>query len=109
VDFTFEQVGRVGIFILRGELTGDCEDSLNIVLMKAIHSMDRAVLNFKKVARIDPKCLQLIRQAYFTSVRMKNPLILTDVPKNYLSDMVKNKNDKGLIANVYTDHTTKVL
>jgi len=109
VDFTFEQVGRVGIFILRGELTGDCEDSLKIVLMKAIHSMDRAVLNFTKVAWIDPKCLQLIRQAYFTSVRMKNPLILTDVPQNYLSDMIKNKKDKGLIANAYTDDTTKVL
>jgi hypothetical protein len=53
--------------------------------------MDRAVLNFKKVAWIDPKCLQLIRQAYFTSVRMKKPLILADVPQNYLPDMIKNK------------------
>lgn len=109
MDFTFEQVGRVGIFNLRGKLTRDCEDSLKIVLMKAIHSMDRAVLNFKKVAWIDPKCLQLIRQAYFTSVRMKNPLILTDVPQNYLSDMIKNKYDKGLIANAYTEDTTKVV
>ena len=109
MDFTFEQVGRVGIYILRGELTGDCEDSLKIVLMKAIHSMDRAVLNFKKVAWIDPKCLQLIRQAYFTSVRMKNPLILTDVPQKYLSDMIKHKNYMGLITNACTDDTTKVV
>jgi hypothetical protein len=40
---------------------------------------------------------------------MKNPLILTDVPQNYLSDMIKNKNDKGLISNAYTDDTTKVV
>lgn len=109
MNYTFEQVGRVGIFILRGELTGDCEDSLKIVLMKAIHSMDRAVLNFKKIAWIDPKCLQLIRQAYFTSVRLKNPLILTDVPQNYLPDMMKNKNDRGLITNAYAVDTTKVI
>jgi hypothetical protein len=109
VDFKFEQVGRVGIFNLRGELAGDCEDCLKIVLMKAIHSMDRAVLNFRKVAWIDPKCLQLISQAYLTSVRLKNPLILTGVPQNYLSDMIKNNNYKGLITNACTDDTTKVV
>jgi len=109
MEFTFEQVGTIGIFSLRGALTRDHEDNLKLILMRAIHSIDRAVLNFKKVTLIDLKCLQLIKQAYFTSVRLKNPLILIDVPQNYLSDMVKNKTDKELIADENTDDTEKVV
>jgi anti-anti-sigma regulatory factor len=109
VDFTFEQVGTVGVFTFRGELTVYHEDTLKMVLMKAIHSMDRGVLNFKKVTQIDLKCLQLIKQAYLTSIRLKNPLILTEVPQNYLVAIIKNKNDKGLITNGCTDDKTKVV
>jgi anti-anti-sigma regulatory factor len=108
MEFTFEQVGTIGIFSLRGALTGDNEDHLKIILMRAIHSIDRAVLNFKRVTQIDLKCLQLIKQAYFTSVRLKNPLILIDVPQIYLSDMVENKIDKELIADEITVDAEKV-
>jgi len=109
MDFSFEQVGSVGIFILKGELTKDCEDGLKLVLMKAIHSMDRGVLNFKEVTRIDHKCLQLIRQAYTASVRIKNPLILTEVPQNYLpAIMMMGENIDGLFDNACTEDTRKV-
>ncbi|MBI4847880.1 MAG: hypothetical protein HY808_04780 [Nitrospirae bacterium] len=98
MDCEFEQFQRVGIFTFCGELTSECEDDLKMVLMKAIHSSDRAVLNFKKVSKIDFKCLHLIRQAYLISVRLKNPLILTNVPEDYSSDLLnrtaKNKEDK---------------
>jgi anti-anti-sigma regulatory factor len=107
MDFAFEQVGSVGIFILKGELTGDSEDVLKIVLMKAIHSMDRGVLNFKEVTRIDHKCLQLIKQAYAASVRLKTPLILTEVPQNYVAAVIRNNNN-GSFANACADDTTKV-
>jgi anti-anti-sigma regulatory factor len=95
MEVTFEQVGTVGIFKFRGELTGDHEENLKLILMRAIHSIDRAVLNFKKVTWIDLECLQLVKQAYLTSVRLKNPLILIEVPKSCSSDMVNNKNGKG--------------
>jgi len=49
MEFTFEQVGTIGIFSLRGTLTRDHEDNLKLILMRAIHSIDGAVLNYKKV------------------------------------------------------------
>ena len=87
MNYTFEQSGRVGIFTFTGELTSKYDDSLKLLLMKAIHSIDRAVLNFKSVSKIDLKCLQLIRTAYCTSVRLKNPIILTEIPKNHLAQI----------------------
>jgi hypothetical protein len=48
------------------------------------------VLNFKKVTRIDRKCLQLLKQAYLTSVRLHNPLILINLQENYL-ERVSNR------------------
>ena len=92
MEVTFEQVGTIGIFKFRGKLTGDHEENLKLILMRAIHSIDRAVLNFKKVTWIDLKCLQLVKQAYLTSVRLKNPLILIEVPKSCSSDMVNARN-----------------
>ncbi|MBI5057924.1 MAG: hypothetical protein HZB61_15040 [Nitrospirae bacterium] len=92
----FEQFQRVGIFTFCGEITSECEDDLKMVLMKAIHGIDRAVLNFKKVSRIDFKCLHLIKQAYSTSVRLKNPLILTNMPEDYSSELSHHTaKDKG--------------
>jgi len=108
VDFSFEQVGNVGIFILKGELTRDCEDGLKLILMRAIHSMDRGVLNFKEVTRIDHKCLQLIKQAYTASVRIKNPLILTEVPQNYLQAVMVSENNDGLFNDDCMKDTAEV-
>lgn len=83
MDLVFEQIGKVGIFKFSGELTGEHEDTLKIALMRAIHSNDRAVLNFQDVTKIDSTCRQLLRQAYNTSVRLNNPLIMLNLDKNY--------------------------
>ena len=85
---SFEELDNVGIFTLRGEITTTQEDDLKILLMRAIHGIDRAVLNFRKVTRIDITCRELLRKAYCTSIRLKNPLIMTEVPKNYLSEIL---------------------
>ena len=85
INFTFEQFNNVGIFNIIGDLTSEHEDELKLLLMRAIHSMDRAVLNLKKVSRIDSTCFHLLRKAYCTSLRLKSPIILTEVPGNYIN------------------------
>lgn len=85
MELTFKQIGTVGIFNFSGELISEHEDNLKLALMRAIHSIDRAVLNFKRVTLIDLKCLQLIKQAYFTSIRLQNPFIMTNMPQNYMN------------------------
>lgn len=98
MELTFERIGSVGIFNFSGELTREHEDNLKITLMRALHSMDRAVLNFKTVSRIDRECLQLIKEAYYASVRLKNPLILTNLQQNYLTDILQ-RTGQGHAAN----------
>jgi anti-anti-sigma regulatory factor len=88
MELTCERVGSVGIFNFSGELTREHEDNLKIALMRALHSTDRAVLNFKKVSLIDRDCLQLIKEAYYASVRLKNPLILTNLQQDYLTNIL---------------------
>lgn len=99
MEYTFEQSGRVGIFTFTGELTSKYEDNLKLLLMKAIHSIDKAVLNFKSVSNIDLKCLQLIRTAYCTSVRLKNPIILTEIPRNHLPQIFNCRFNKNFDHN----------
>lgn len=87
LKWNFDQHDHVGIFAFSGELTHEFEDDLKLLLMRAIHGNDRAVLNFNKVTMIDRKCIQLLRKAYCTSLRLNNPLILTEVPKAYLDEL----------------------
>ncbi len=87
MNFTFEQLDTVGVFNLFGELTAEHQDELKLLLMRATHGIDRAVLNLKKITRIDFTCLKLLRKAYCTSIRLKNPLILTEVPIIYLTEI----------------------
>jgi hypothetical protein len=47
MNVTFENLGNVGVFTFNGEITSKHEDDLKIILMKAIHSIDRAILNFR--------------------------------------------------------------
>jgi len=93
MELIFEQVDTVGVFNFSGELTREHEDNLKIALMKAIHGTDKAVLSFKKVTRIDLKCLQLLKQAYFTSIRLRNPLILTNLHQDYLKKVSHHIDD----------------
>lgn len=87
MNFTFEKYEEVGIFKLTGHLASDHEDELKLLLMRAVHSIDRAVLNLKEVIGIDARCLKLLRKAYCMSVRLKNPIILTEVPEQYISEI----------------------
>ncbi|MCK5506688.1 MAG: hypothetical protein KAJ10_16100, partial [Thermodesulfovibrionia bacterium] len=91
MNVTFENLGNVGVFTFNGEITSKHEDDLKIILMKAIHSIDRAILNFKEVTGIDSKCIQLFKRAYCASIRLKNPVILTEIPRNYLSEIFNCK------------------
>ena len=87
INYTYEQLGNVGIFTLTGELTLANEDELKLILMRAIHSNDRAVLNLRKVTRVDHHCVHLLRKGYCTSLRLKRPIILTEVPQNCMKDI----------------------
>ena len=87
MNFTFEKYEEVGIFKLAGHLTSDHEDELKLLLMRAVYSIDRAVLNLKEIIGIDARCLRLLRKAYCMSVRLKNPIILTEVPEMYISEI----------------------
>src|SRR4030067_2669403 len=107
MEVTFEQVGTIGIFKFRGKLTGDHEENLKLILMRAIHSIDRAVLNFKKVTCIDLKCLQLLKQAYFTSVRLQNPLILINLQQDYLNRVSRHVGDGNVDYSEGGDHERK--
>ncbi len=89
INFTFEQFNNVGIFNLIGELTSEYEDELKLLLMRAIHGTDRAVLNMKKISKIDLTCFNLLRKAYCTSLRLKNPIILAEVPMDYINEIYK--------------------
>lgn len=89
INFTFEQFNNVGIFNLIGDLSAEHEDELKLLLMRAIHGMDRAVLNLKKVTSIDITCFSLLRKAYCTSLKLKSPIIITEVPPHYISEIYK--------------------
>lgn len=88
MNVSFEELGKIGIFTFRGELTTGQEDDLQMLLMKAIHGIERSVLNFRKVTKIDITCREILRRAYCTSVRLKNPIIMTEIPKSYLPEIL---------------------
>lgn len=89
ITYTFEQCGTVGVFRLKGSISTDSEDDLKLLLMKAIHGVERCVLNLKDVTSVDARCLRLLKNAYCTSLRLKNPIILTDVPPAFASELYR--------------------
>lgn len=91
LHFTLGTYGNIGVFTLKGELTEHNKNDLKVLLMRAIHSNDRAVLNFKSVTKIDNSCLSLLNTAYVASLRMKNPLILTEVPIEYQKELMSSE------------------
>ncbi len=87
MSYKFEQSGNIGIFDLNGELSSEHENDLSALLLKAIYGIERAVLNLKEVTKISTSCLQLLNRGYCTSLRLKRPIILTAVPKRYISGL----------------------
>jgi anti-anti-sigma regulatory factor len=84
INLHYEENGGVGIFSLSGELTVDQEDDLKIVLMRALYGTERAVVNFKDVLKINHSCIKLLKNAYCTSIRLRNPIIITGIPQEYI-------------------------
>jgi anti-anti-sigma regulatory factor len=104
LPYKLERSGNIGIFAFNGELSSEHENDLTLILMKAIHNSDRAVLNLKEVTKINSTCLQLLNTAYCTSIRLKKPLILTEVPKKYLSDMYNCSSGKRINCPPHTEN-----
>lgn len=84
INLHYEENGVVGIFSLSGELTADQEDDLKIMLMRALYRTERAVVNFKDVSKINNSCIKLLNNAYCTSIRLRNPIIITGIPQEYI-------------------------
>lgn len=102
LHYTFEKLGNIGVFAFSGKLTGHNKNDLEALLMRAIHSLDRAVLNFKSVSKIEHSCLNLLKMAYVASLRMKNPLILTEVPGEYQKELMSCE-----MGNIHMPHVDK--
>jgi len=98
VDFQHEKVGKVGIFSLSGKLSANHEDDLKVILMRALYASERAVINFKDISTIDHSCINLLKKAYCTSLRLKRPFIMTGLPQGY-EEMISacNENLDGSI------------
>lgn len=79
----------IGIYSLSGKLTSRHEDDLKIVLMRALYNTERAVINLKEVSNIDESCLDLLKNAYCTSLRLKNPVIMTGIAREYADRIFK--------------------
>ena len=104
IKYTLKKLNDIGFITFSGELTKEHENDLAILMMRAIHSNERVVLNFKKVTRIDSQCMQIFRKAYSLSNRLKNPLIINELQEEYHTELfscleirknfsiVKNKN-----------------
>jgi anti-anti-sigma regulatory factor len=84
INLHYEENCGVGIFSLSGELTADQEDDLKIMLMRALYSTERAVVNFKDVSKINHSSIKLLKNAYCTSIRLRNPIIITGIPQEYI-------------------------
>jgi len=105
IHLEFEKNGGVGIFSLSGELTNDHEDDLEMVLMKALYSTERAVVNFKDVTKIDDSCVNLLRKAYCTSIRLKSPIIMTGIPQEYADGIFQCNEKQERNFHLRTDHS----
>ncbi len=96
MDYAFKQTEGIGIYSFNGELTKKNKETLQLLLLRAIHSIDRVVFNFKNVGKIDAQCLELLRRAYCTSVRLNNPVIMTYIPTFYMSEILRCGADKAI-------------
>jgi anti-anti-sigma regulatory factor len=87
MEIIHESFKNVDIFTLSGNLSSEHEDNLKLLLMKVVHSMGRSVLNLRGIDGINSNSLKLLNKAYRTSVRLKNPIIITEVPEPYITEI----------------------
>lgn len=86
-----ESYKNIVIFNISGDMSSEHEDNLKLLLMKAVHCENRSVLNFRDVNRINRNCLKLLNKAYCTSLRLKNPIIITEIPETYMPEIFSCK------------------
>ena len=86
-----ESFQDVRIFTISGDMNSDHEDNLKLLLMNAVHGVNRSVLKLRGVKRINRNCLKLLKKAYCISLRLKNPIIITEVPETYLPEIFSCK------------------
>jgi anti-anti-sigma regulatory factor len=108
IDMQYEENGEVGIYHFSGMLTADQEDDLKLLLMKALYSTDRAVVNLKDVTNIDQSCLTLLNKAYCTSIRLKSPIIITGIPQEYTDRIFECREKQHMNFHLITDHPLMV-
>jgi len=90
VEYTYERIGDIGLFNLNGDLVKSCIGDLKVLLMRAVYADEKAVINLRNVQTIDMVCLNLLRDAYWTSIRLRKPIIITEVPERYIEHIRKN-------------------
>jgi len=93
--YEVQKLNNVSIFNLYGDLSSEQESELNLLLMRAIHGNDRAVVNLKHITGADTACLIMLRDAYTASRRIKNPIIFTGVRKEYEEDILSLERPSG--------------
>ena len=86
--YEIQKLNNVSVFNLYGELSAEHESELNLLLMRAIHGEDRAVVNLKHITAADTACLTMLRDAYTASQRIRNPLIFIGMRKEYEEDIL---------------------
>ena len=96
-----ESFENIGIYTISGDISSDHEDNLKLLLMKAVNGINRPVLNLRGVNKISRNCLTLLNKAYCASLRLKNPIIMTEVPEIYLPEIFScnSLNNDVLILN----------
>ncbi len=100
-----ESLDNVGIFFLSGDIAAEHEDNLKLLLMKAVHAENRSVINLREVTGINHNCRKLLNKAYCTSKRLNNPLIMTEIPRNYMSEILScaSPNNETVISGLGKD------
>ncbi len=76
MNFEFDQSGDIGILSFEGMLTANYRDDLRLALMMSIGSVNHIVLNFERVADIDPDCIQYLLRAVRTSRKLRKTVTL---------------------------------
>jgi anti-anti-sigma regulatory factor len=90
MNYGFESKAGFGIVTFSSDLTKKNEKDLVQLLMRAIHGIDRVILNMRNVVNIDAACMKLLKKAYHTSLRLKKPLIVTGLSVNYQRELFNN-------------------
>lgn len=75
-DFTYRQVGDSVFLTFFGEITCKRVESFREVLSMSANAADRVVIDFSRVSRLDPRCLQSICKALRNIRELNKKIVL---------------------------------